>query len=211
MRKKINDFYLKRSTFLFFAITAMLGWLAWSITTYVTNNPIKLTIFGVIFFALTCGMTLSYLKGETNIQKMLFGSLLVFFIIDYVEIVEIYITYHLISSAIVMGISLATFIVFFVCHAMQQQDHIGNSIIIVINQCCGIIIFMSIVYLTINLVSATVTLADYTFCAAIMLTMGLVICMETRISKYKQIRAMHKASGNWDEAARIEAKKLFKL
>jgi len=54
-------------------------------------------------------------------------------------------------------------------------------------------------------------LVDYTFCAAMMFTMFLIICMETRISKYKQIRAEHKAKGDWDDASRAEAKKLFKL
>jgi len=211
MRNKIEAFYLKRNTFLFFAIAASLGWLSWSMSTFLLDSPTKLTIFGLIFFALTVSMTVAYLKGETNIQKMLFGSLLLFFIIDYVEIVDIYITNQLIVPAIVIGLSLALLVVFYVCHALQQQDHIGEAVILIINQCCGFVVLLSVVFLTICFVNKTVTLTDYTFIAAMMFTMFLIICMETRISRYKQIRADHKAAGDWDEASRAEAKKLFKL
>lgn len=211
MKKKIENFYLKKSSFLFFGVTAMLGWLAWGISTIVCNNPIKLAIFGVIFFLLTGGMTLSYIKGETNIQKMLFGSLILFLIVDYIEIVEVYITYQIIPTAIVTGITLVILIVFFICHALQQQDHIGKTVNVVINQCCGIIIILTVAFLTVGLVYGTIVLTDYTFSVAMVFTTCLIICMETRINVYKQIRAKHKANGDWNEETRAEAKKLFKI
>jgi len=189
----------------------MTGWLTWGISTYASGNPIKLLIFGAIFFLLVAGMTLSYVKGETNVQKMLFGSLLIFLIIDYIEIVDVYVTYNIISSAIIMGIVLFALIVFYICHALQQQDHTGKSVIVTINQCCGIIILLSLAFLTSSYINGTVVLTDYTFTIALMSTMFLIACMETRISKYKQIRAEHKANGSWDEASRKEAKKLFKI
>jgi len=211
MKEKIYDFYLKRSTFLFFAIVSMIFWLAWGVSVVVEDNPIKLLIFALLFFVLTAGLTLTYLKGEINLQKMLLGSLLFFLIVDYIEVVDAKYSFNMVSSAIISAFILVILIVFFICHMLQQLDHTGKKIIVIINQSCPLAFLFAIIFLTDCVVRGYITSADYTFVFAVMCTLFLISCMETRISEYKYIRAKHKEKGDWNEENRKEAKKLFKL
>jgi len=211
MREKINNFYLNKYVLLTFAVLALLSWLGWAISVLVTGSLPKLVGFAFIFFAITLGMTISYLKGATSLQKMLFGSLLIFLVVDFVELVDLYASLELTQFVIIFSIMTALLVIFFISHMLQQLDHVGKSIIIVINQCCGLIILLCVVYLAVCLAQGIATANDFTFCFAVMFTLFLMISMETRISRYKQIRAENMKNGTWNEETRAEAKKLFKI
>lgn len=213
MRKFINNFYMKKIVLGLTVFGAIAGWIAWAIVCF-TNNDIKLGVFAILFAVNSGSLFLAYYRGETSIQKLLFGSLFMFLIIDVIEILFVYIQYNSSfgpSYIVMTSIILLLVVVLFISHILQQSDHVGKSISSLIGQCLGLLIIAWFVFVIIMIASGKVSSSDITFAIGFMFTCGMLICMETRINKYKQIRTEALAKNEWNEEARKEAKKIFKF
>lgn len=213
MIKLINNFYLKKPVLIVAFLGAIVGWISWAIVSFV-NNETKLGVFAIIFAVITFSLMLSYIRGETSIQKLLFGALFMFLIIDMIEILFVYISlidkvgvaYVVLSSLILFALTLL-----FVCHIIEQSDHVGKSMFGLVGQLCGILMLLWLIFVIVMIAKKLVSESDISFAVSFVFTVFMLICMETRINKYKQIRSEKMSQGAWSEEARQEAKKLFRL
>ena len=205
--EKINKFYLSKTTYLVFAFLAIAGWVAWGVNAAIMGNFENLAL-AVILLALTVELFIAYKNGETNVQKTLLGALLMFLVVNYMDIAfdQTYTFNKVISIIITLLLVLV-----FICHIHQQMDHTGHSMTIMINQFCGLIVAVRIVfdiYLTINHVYYTGTIL---WSLSLICTLTYVICIETRVGEYKKVRLEHKSNNTWTDEERAKAKEIFKI
>lgn len=212
--KKISDlvnlFYLKNATFFVSLAIGFIGWLSWGIWNFVVGE-LKLGIYAIIFAAMSVLLLFAYRKGDTNIQKMLLGGLLTFFLIDSIEVLFSSISQSLIAASIYSGIIVGFMLTIFVSHMFQQSDHFGDSYSDFIGQCCGFAIIAFIAWDIYLVATSSYGYDSLLWSLGFVPTLIMIICIETRVNEYKKIRAKNRKEGTWDEAHRAEAKKLFQI
>ncbi len=207
MFQKIYDFYLKKSILIFSSILAVICWLVWGLNAFIADQY-SLSCYAVIFFALTAGLLSSYVKGAINVQKMLFGALLIFLIRDFLDMVFIFIEGPI---SIVSWIGLIASIIMFIGHLLQQTEKHNKLITPIISQFSGIMILVGLAIIVVSIVGGNLTPTDIPFSLAVVFTSIMIICMETRIHTYKLLRAVNRANGTWNEETRAKSKDLFKI
>jgi len=212
MQKKIKEFFLKPNVLLVSSIVALLFWIVWAGACLLDDFNYELATDGIIYFAVLYGLLMAYQTGQTNIQKALNGSLLLFLCNSNIEILWVSIKYNPTWLTILYTITLVLSITIFVCHLLQQADHFGIKNTVFLNQCSALLATILLVY---TLRQATLVkplpVLDVTYLTAWLFTIIIVVCVETRIDTYKQVRTKHIENNTWNEENRKEAKKIFKI
>lgn len=207
MIEKIRKIYLSKELFIVSSVLTVCCYLF---------DAIRSTAYGSfcdyawIFLGLVVLLQWAFLSGQINVQKMLFGSMLLAMIKEQAEILQIDAAYA--GSVVPLDvIELAFSVIIFVSHIYQQIDHKGKSLAPLVNQLLG---FIGMIYLLSAITNITLYQQDFTnyiFIFGYVFNSIMVICMETRVEAYKQIRDKAREEGTWTEEKRKEAKKLFKL
>jgi len=207
MKQKIINFYLNKTVFIVSSVIAVCFFIADGVQAMVFDQPHG---YAWIFVALVVLLQWAFFKGHINVQKMLFGAVLFDMIIEQCSILKMDVEYG--PIAIAMDIALLVIVVVvFVSHMYQQLDHKGKGGATFINQLLGLLAVVVLISAIINLISYPTYIGAYTFLFGYVFACIMIICMETRVAKYKQIRDAARAEGTWTEEKRKEAKKLFKL
>lgn len=181
---------------------------------YVTDFIPEL-VFAVVIVLLI----VAYKKGEINIQKALMGALLfycaqntfiggVYIVEDY--LLEYYGDLHFTVFFAILGV--LEYVVFF-SHIFMQSDHVGNSVLIKINQISCVAVFaiyvLEAIYDTYSFgirFYSTELLFDISQAFYII----MIVCLETKIQAYKRVRAAALTNGDWNEETKKQARKDFK-
>ncbi len=190
MRNKIDAFYSRKDCFFIFTILALAFWPIWGITNLIAEYcMIKLVVFAGIIFLLVGGLLISFITESKSVQKIMLDCLLLFFIIDYIEIAEVYISFGYLPLTIIHVLSLVLQVAAFVFHVLQQTDRTGNGIICIIDILYGLVMLQSLSCLVVSTYKGVLALTDLTFELAMIFTFSMIICMETRINKEKLLSA----------------------
>jgi len=207
MVEKIRKIYLSKTLFIVSSAIAVCCYLIDAIQAIVNGVS---SDYAWILIALVLMLQWAFFTGQINVQKMLFGAILLDMIIEPCSLLKLDIAYG--NPAIGIDVAVLVFsIVVFICHIYQQMDHKGKSMTVLINQLLGLIAFFFALTAVVNLFYAPTMFSSYVFLFGYAANTIMIICMETRVETYKQIRDKARSEGTWTEENRQEAKKLFKL
>jgi len=207
MVEKIRKIYLNKTLFIVSSAIAVCCYLVDAIQAIVNG---MFADYALILIALVVLLQWAFFAGQINVQKMLFGAMLLAMVQEQCSILQL--DAALGGGAIAMDVAVLVFaIVVFVCHIYQQMDHKGKSMASLINQLLGLIAFFFALTAVVNMLYAPAMFGNYVFLFGFAANTIMIICMETRVETYKQIRDKARAEGTWTEENRQEAKKLFKL
>ncbi len=212
MKKGLKKFFISKTAILVFALVSICFWALWGVGCLVNGFNYSIASDAIFYIALIVGLLIAYTSGETNVQKALIGALLLLLCNSNLEIFWTYLIQGDLFFIIIDSITLVLAIIIFIGHLVQQTDHAGKSSSLLLNQCCGIMAIILLIYAIRQLIFIPEPrLDDFPFIFAWVLTYLFLICIETRIQVYKQIRNENRAAGTWTEEKRQEAKELFKL
>lgn len=207
MVEKIRKFYLSKKLFIISSVGAMCCYIADAIQAILNGQSFD---YVLIMFSLVALLHWAFISGHINVQKMLFGAMLLAMLKEQIAILRIDIAYTgKVSVVDVCTIVMAA--VIFISHLYQQMEHDGKSFATVINQFLGLTMVLFSFYGVLNFAFSPATIGNYIFMFGYALNCLMVICMETRVETYKQIRDKARKEGTWTEENRKEAKKLFAL
>jgi len=206
MMEKITKIYLSRQLLMIAASVAIVGYIVSCVYLTVTGGYAD---SAWILFGLVSLLVVSYFSGNISVQKMLFGALLMFMVKEILELMWmeeiLYGRFYVDIALLILSVGI------FFAHMFMQMDHTGKTPALIVNQLLGIVAAVFIFYAVENCFAPECTVHDVSFPLAYAATCIMVICMETRIEKYKEIRKEAQADNSWTEEKREEAKKLFKL
>jgi len=208
---KINLFFQKKSILVFSIILSLFLWAISLGNSLMYNLRPSFACNSGLFFLLVLGMLLAYNKGNINIQKMLFGSILFAFVKFLIDVIIESFGAGMITIGWVCVVLLLFSVIIFVFHMLQQTEHDGKKAYIVINHLCGVVILLGIIILIISKINGTLSYSNFIGPLAAAFTYLMVICMESRVAAYKLLRTESRQNGTWTEEKRNEAKRLFKL
>jgi len=210
MNKLVDSFYLKRTTFIVAFVLACISWIFLGVDQFLAGE----NIWGVysVLFAILLGLLFwSYKRGETNLQKMLLGGLLVSLLAVCFEQLARYVSNGTVSGMVYFGSCVILILIIIVAHMMQQSDHTGASSSAVVGQCSGLLNIALLVWDIYLAVTGQFGITELLWTVCIAATVVFIVSMETRIKEYKKIRAEKRAAHCWTEEERQKAKLLFKL
>lgn len=210
MSKSLDSFYLKRTTFIVSFVLACIAWIFLGVNQFLVGE-IKWGVYSVLFAILLGLLFWSYKRGETNLQKMLLGGLLVSLLAVCFEQLARYISNGSISGIVYFGCCGVLITIIIVAHMMQQSDHTGISTSAAVGQCSGLLNIALLVWDIYLAVTGQFGITELLWTVCIAATVVFIVSMETRIKEYKKIRAEKRAAGCWTEVERQKAKQLFRL
>jgi len=207
MREKIWNVYLNKYLLIIAAVLSIGCYLAdaiWAI------NDGESSYYAWKLMVLVILLLWSFFSGQINVQKMLFGAMLLAMVTEQVQILELDVI--LTGHVQIMDVcSIIIAVIVFFSHMCQQMEHSGKSPAIIINQLLGLTGILFLITAILNLIFMPTECSNYVFLFGYVFNCIMVICMETRVETYKQIRDKARSEGTWTEENRREAKKLFKL
>ena len=155
----------------------------------------------------------SYKNGETNCQKSLMGALLFYLFADNLDMFATSLDYNGISNVITIrtGISVILALVIFYNYLVAQSDHIGIQRNVIISQTTIFAMFIFFVVSFVQTLKVSVLVSDIFFYIAQISTYIMIVCIETKVQIYKDVRMRLKTEGAWNDETRKENKKIFKL
>ena len=155
----------------------------------------------------------SYKNGETNCQKSLMGALLFYLFADNLDMFATSIDYNGINNVITIrtGISALLALIIFYNYLVAQSDHIGIKRNVIISQATILVMFIFFIVSFVQTLKVSVLVSDIFFYIAQISTYIMIVCIETKVQIYKGIRMKLKSDNIWNDEARIENKKIFKL
>ena len=208
MVKKVQKFYLSKVLLVACSVLSVCCYLFDAVCAAVNG---QFADYAWIFFALVILLQWAFFKGQINVQKMLFGAILIAMVKEQAELMALNAAYNG-GKVLIQDIALLIIsIVIFVFHIYQQVDHAGKSFAVLMNQLLGFVGFVFLFFAIRNLAVAPASLSSYVFLFGYVSNIMMIICMETRVEAYKQIRDKARREGTWTEEKRQESKKLFKL
>lgn len=205
--KKLTELFLSKGLLLASAIISICCYLVDAIWANVNG---QIADYAWILLVLTILILWAFFTGQINVQKMLFGAILLAMVYEQFNILELdkeFLGYVSISDIITVVLS----IIVFLSHMYLQMEHDGKSVAIFMNLFIGVIMLFFLITAVVNLVFVPDQFNTYVFLFGYAINCIMVICMEMRVEKYKQIRDAARKEGTWTEEKRSEAKKLFKL
>jgi len=212
MKEKFEKFFVSKYTFIYTCFISACTWLTWLTCCLVKGFQYEYAIDGILYIGIIVALLASYKFNENNIQKALIGSLLLFIVKSSVGLFCTNLKQQLVLEAVFFFIQTVYSIVLFVCHLLQQSDHIGSDKFVLINQGCFVLMTLQAIFaIRQAFFSGDFQVLDVTFVLAMLFTYLIVICIETRIQKYKAIRFNAKTNGKWDQETKDQAKKLFSI
>lgn len=158
-------------------------------------------------------LLVSYKKGEINCQKSLMGALLFFLFADNLIMFATSLDYNGIGNVITIrtGISVVLALIIFYNYLIAQSDHIGIKRSVIISQVTIFAMFIFFIVSFVQTLKAGALGSDIFFYIAQICTYIMIVCIETKVQIYKGIRLRLKSEGKWNDEARMENKKMFKL
>ena len=154
-----------------------------------------------------------YKSGDTNCQKSLMGALLFFLFADNLIMFATSLDYNGIGNAFTIrtGISVVLALIIFYNYLVAQSDHIGIKKSVIISQVAIFAMFIFFIVSFVQTLQAGALVSDIFFYIAQICTYIMIVCIETKVQIYKGIRLSLKSEGKWNDEARMENKKMFKL
>lgn len=158
-------------------------------------------------------LLVSYKNGEINCQKSLMGALLFFLFADNLFMFATSLDYNGIGNAITIRtcISVILALIIFYNYLVAQSDHIGIKRNVIISQVAIFAMFIFFIVSFVQTLKAGASVSDIFFYIAQICTYIMIVCIETKVQIYKGIRLRLKSEGKWNDEARMENKKMFKL
>ena len=158
-------------------------------------------------------LLVSYKNGDTNCQKSLMGALLFFLFADNLIMFATSLDYNGIGNAFTIrtGISVVLALIIFYNYLVAQSDHIGIKRSVIISQVTIFAMFIFFIVSFVQTLKAGAFVSDIFFYIAQICTYIMIVCIETKVQIYKGIRLRLKSEGKWNDEARMENKKMFKL
>lgn len=158
-------------------------------------------------------LLICYKNGETNCQKSLMGALLFFLFTDNLDMFATSLDYNGMGNVITIrtGISVVLALIIFYNFLAVQVDHVGIKKNVIISQATIIAMFIFFIFSFIQTLKAGALVSDVFFYIAQICTYVMIVCIETKVQIYKGIRLKLKTEGTWNDEARMEYKKMFRL
>lgn len=209
--KKIEDIFTKTPILLIAGIVAVAVNVIDLIAELVIYKSVSLYCIPVILYIALCAdLLVVYKKGETTAQKTLLGSLLTILLYENLKILISNIEGGAPISDIIMAwIATVCYVLVFVNHIFMQHDHKGVRIYSVVNQITLPVLFMVYIFNAITFTVNPFGIFDILWNVSMISILLMIICMETRIQKYKRYRRAKEDAGEWNEETRKKAKKIF--
>ena len=216
MKSEFQKLFLSSQTLLLAFILSTFSWAGYGALTVLEGAHYDLTVKAAILFVLILGMWLSYRKGETNVQKTLLGALLICLCTVSVDAAcELFLRADgsLLRKALAVAEAIC-FAALFVNHLFAQSDHTGVMRHVHISQALTAVLlvkeFADLLVGCFLLLPAS-QFADGVFSLSMVLTVLMIVCIDTRIQTYKKLRLSKREKSVWTEEARTEAKEIFKI
>ena len=213
MKKILSDIFNSSKVLLVSCIIASIS--------YIISGVLYLGDYGLFSYSLPnfcvslilISLLTCYKNGETNCQKSLMGALLFFLFANNLNMFATSLDCNGISNVITIrtGISVVLALIIFYNYLVSQSDHIGIKKNVTISQITIITMFIFFVVSFVQTLKADVLVSDIFFYTANICTYVMIVCIETKVQIYKGIRLKQKAEGTWNDEARMESKKIFKL
>jgi len=210
MKKFLDSFYLKKTTFVLSVIIACIGWIGWAVNEGMAGQY-TWCLYAILYAILIVLLFLAYKRGETNLQKALLGGLLICMLVMYTEPLAYNLSNNNIPAIIYYGVGSVLSLIVLIAHMRQQLDHTGSLPSVVVSQCSGLLVVTLLIWVIYLGVKGELTSFELFWAICISATVVFIISIETRIKEYKKIRAEKRAAGAWTEEERQKAKVLFKI
>lgn len=213
MDKTLKNFFNNPNVLLVSCIIACVS--------FIISGSLYIGDYGLFSYSFPCfclsllliTLLVCYKKGEINCQKSLMGALLFFLFTNNLDMFATSIDYNGIGDTITIriGISVVLALILFYNYLVAQSDHIGIKKSVIISQIVIVAMFIFFIVCFIQTLNADVFVSDIFFYIAEICTYIMIVCIETKVQIYKGIRMRLKAEGAWNDEARMENKKIFKL
>ncbi len=197
-------------------VSCLIGCIAFIISGLLYISDYGLFSYSLPIFCISLilmSLLICYKNGETNCQKSLMGALLFFLFADNLNMFATSLDYYGMGNAITIrtGISVVLALIIFYNYLVAQSDHIGVKKSVIISQVTIFVMFIFFIVSFIQTLKAGALMSDIFFYIAQICTYIMIVCIETKVQIYKGIRLKSKSEGTWNDEARMENKKMFKL
>ena len=212
--KKILKIFFNNSKVLL--ISCIVGCISFIIAGVLYIDEYKLFSYSFPSFCVALvlfSLLASYKNGETNCQKSLMGALLFYLFANNINMFATSIDYNGINNIITIrtGVSALLALIIFYNYLVAQSDHVGIKTNVIISQGTILVMFIFFVVSFVQTMNAGILASDIFFYIAQFFTYITIVCIETKVQIYKGIRIKLKSNNAWNDDARIENKKIFKL
>jgi len=212
MKENLKKLFISKSMLVTCSAVAIVFWVLWGAFCLIDGFNYALATDAVFYIAIIIGLLVSYDKGETNVQKVLLGSLFIFLCDSNLKVLWDFVGEKDVFRIVVHIITFVLSVVVFVSHITLQSDHVGAKRGNLFNQLCSLLLIVLAFYgVNQAFFVKEVSVLDMTFIPALVLTYLVIICIETRVQAYKKLRADAMAKNNWNEETRTKAKEIFKF